>query len=151
MDYKIKIFNPFILGTQLNSVYSNQRKASHPSNDGNCCLDLPWTYELQLVIHPRHWEKIPIISRNKRNEYHSLTLLAYFPSVTLRNLKFTYDYSVDTSKVSLDIWGYDFGKLIDNVPIDKKIQKFKKSQLLFDNVDINTDVNGQFNINSTFY
>jgi len=68
-----------------------------------------------------------MISRNKRNKYHSLTLLAYFPSVTLRNLQFIYDYSVDTSKVSLDIWGYDFGKLIDNVPIDKKIQKFKKS------------------------
>jgi len=43
MDIKISIYNPFILGTQLNTVYSDQRKTNDMNYDTNCCLDLPFT------------------------------------------------------------------------------------------------------------
>jgi len=78
-------------------------------------------------------------------------LFAHFPTVIIENIRFVHEFSISTSRASLDIRGYDFGKNVDGGTISERIVKFKKSYLEFKNVNLNTHIDGQYNINSTFY
>jgi len=122
----MKIFNPFVLGKHKPEYKETRRK----KGDTKCCIDLEYTYDLQLIIQGANQSgKRAALYQNANivDSTISYTYLNYFPTVKFRNIAFIHKYRKIYTQRILVIVGYEFGKDIDSSPMSERLKRFKKS------------------------